>query len=91
MWHNISVEQLPSLKAPEIPLDHPDSHNMFQPGPEKPLLATPAFMRANVEGSVYRVDDAGAEVAGLYVLPHTREELDRLLDTIIADTVETWD
>jgi hypothetical protein len=33
---------LPHLKPQEIPLDHPDSSNMFRPGPEKPLLATPA-------------------------------------------------
>lgn len=32
---------LPRLKAQEIPVDHPDSNNMFQPGPDKPLLATP--------------------------------------------------
>ncbi|MFO0945649.1 MAG: hypothetical protein U1D30_06855 [Planctomycetota bacterium] len=34
------MRSLPSLKAQEIPLDHPDSNNMFQPGPEKPLVAT---------------------------------------------------
>ena len=32
----------PRLKPQEIPLDHPDSFNMFQPNAEKPLLATPA-------------------------------------------------
>jgi len=31
---------LPTLKPQEIPLDHPDSNNMFRPGPEKPFLAT---------------------------------------------------
>lgn len=56
-----------------------------------PLLATPAFMRANVEGSVYRVNAAAADVAGLYVLPDTTEELGRLIDTILADTAETVD
>lgn len=30
------------LKPQEIPFDHPDSQNMFQPGPNKPFLATPA-------------------------------------------------
>jgi hypothetical protein len=30
------------LKAQEIPLTSPDSRYMFQPGPEKPFLATPA-------------------------------------------------
>lgn len=29
------------LKPQEPPLDHPDSCNRFQPGPEKPFLATP--------------------------------------------------
>ncbi|TWT51725.1 hypothetical protein KOR42_34120 [Thalassoglobus neptunius] len=32
----------PSLKPQEIPFDDPDSTNMFQPRPEKPLVATPA-------------------------------------------------
>ncbi len=30
----------------EIPLDHPDSSCMFQPGTEKPFLATPAAIEA---------------------------------------------
>ena len=29
-----------TLKPQEIPLDHPDSCNMFQPGPDKPFVAT---------------------------------------------------
>jgi hypothetical protein len=33
---------LPKLSEQEIPLDHPDSDKMFRPGPDKPLLATPA-------------------------------------------------
>lgn len=32
----------PILKAQEIPYDHPESVNMFQPGPDKPFLTTPA-------------------------------------------------
>ena len=32
----------PILKVQEIPYDHPDSQYMFQPGPEKPFVATPA-------------------------------------------------
>ena len=35
---------VPRLKNQEIPLDHPDSSNMFQPGPDKPLLATPGVI-----------------------------------------------
>lgn len=32
----------PVLKPQEIPFDHPESRYMFQPGPDKPLAATPA-------------------------------------------------
>lgn len=32
--------RLPTLKPQEIPYDHPDSTNMFQPSAEKPFLAT---------------------------------------------------
>lgn len=32
----------PSLKQQEIPLKHPESCHMFLPGPDKPLVATPA-------------------------------------------------
>lgn len=39
------VTSLPCLKAQEIPLDHPDSNNMFQPGPDKPFVATQAAIR----------------------------------------------
>ena len=36
------MAELPTLKPQEIPFDHPDSNNMFRPGPDKPFLATPA-------------------------------------------------
>jgi hypothetical protein len=36
------VTPIPRLKTQEISLDHPDSNNMFRPGPDKPLVATPA-------------------------------------------------
>ena len=36
------MEELPSLKQQEIPLDHPDSNYMFQPLADKPFMATPA-------------------------------------------------
>ena len=42
---------LPQLKPQEIPLDHPDSTNMFQPSAEKPLVAT----RAAVEMYTHEV------------------------------------
>jgi hypothetical protein len=35
---------LPTLKTQEIPLDHSDSQCMFNPGPAKPFLVTPAAM-----------------------------------------------
>lgn len=36
------MQSLPSLKSQEIPLDHPDSSNMFRPDPDKPFVATRA-------------------------------------------------
>ncbi len=36
----LQVTVLPSLKQQEIPLDDPESCNMFRPGPDKPLVAT---------------------------------------------------
>ncbi len=36
------VTSIPRLKAQEISLAHPDSNNMFLPGPDKPFVATPA-------------------------------------------------
>ncbi|MCA9078467.1 MAG: hypothetical protein KDA93_25795 [Planctomycetaceae bacterium] len=42
---------LPKLKPQEIPLDHRDSNNMFQPSPEKPFVAT----RAAVEMYTHEV------------------------------------
>lgn len=38
----LTLDKLPELKPQEIPLKHPDSNNMFLPGPNKPFLATPA-------------------------------------------------
>ena len=35
------MSPLPTLKPQEIPIDHPDSCNQFQPGPDKPFVATP--------------------------------------------------
>ncbi|MBI5757309.1 MAG: hypothetical protein HZA46_02180 [Planctomycetales bacterium] len=36
------MANLPTLKPQEIPFDHPDSNNMFRPGPDKSFVATPA-------------------------------------------------
>ena len=55
-----------------------------------PILATPAFMAANVEGVVYRIDTPeadAAEVAGLYLLPGSESETAQLVETILADTL----
>src|SRR5437762_1948592 len=37
-------DRLPVLQDQEIPLDHPDSTNLFRPGPDKPFMATPAVI-----------------------------------------------
>jgi len=34
-----------ALRPQELPLDHPQSRHFFQPGPEKPLVATPGVRR----------------------------------------------
>jgi hypothetical protein len=51
-----------------------------------PVLATPAFMAANVEGVVYRTDSASNESAGLYRLPDGADETSRLVEAILVDT-----
>ncbi len=38
--------QNPILKTQEIPFDHPESCNMFQPSADKPFVATPAAIEA---------------------------------------------
>ena len=41
VWQaNPAMKSLPTLQPQEIPLDHPDSNNMFLPTAEKPLVAT---------------------------------------------------
>jgi len=42
----ITAMPLPEHQAQEIPIDHADSTCMFQPGPEKPFVATPAAIDA---------------------------------------------
>ena len=39
------MENIPRLKSQEIPLDHPDSNNMFAPRADMPFLATAAAIR----------------------------------------------
>lgn len=45
--------ETPIIKVQEIPYDHPDSRYMFQPGPEKPFLGTPAAI-AMYRDAIYR-------------------------------------
>ena len=59
---------LPTHKAQEIPLDHPDSCCMFQPG-LKPFLATPAALELYGEqtiiGCLRQLQDLAREHTGL--------------------------
>lgn len=45
--------RLPTLQPQEIPFDHPDSVNRFQPSPEKPFLATPAAIALYTQHVIY--------------------------------------
>jgi hypothetical protein len=40
------MSTLPTLKPQEIPFDHSESCNYFQPGPDKPFVATPRAIEA---------------------------------------------
>ena len=58
----------PILKVQEIPYDHPDSRYMFQPGSEKPFLATPAAIavyRAAIYDCLTRLQALAREKNGL--------------------------
>jgi hypothetical protein len=52
-----------------------------------PVLATPAFQSARVEAVAYNVPDAGAAVAGLYLIPEDARERTALARRIVNDTV----
>ena len=41
-----TMTRLPILREQEIPLDHPDSSNLFRPSPDKPFVATKAAIAA---------------------------------------------
>lgn len=45
---------LPTLKRQEIPFDHPDSNNMFQPSAEKPFVATPAAIDMYQQETIFQ-------------------------------------
>jgi hypothetical protein len=42
-----------ALQPQEIPFDHPDSCNMFRPGPEKPLVATPGAIQMHTQQAIF--------------------------------------
>jgi len=50
-----------------------------------PLLLTPAFMAANVEGTVYWIEDDSEEVSGLYGLPSDSGDLEHLVEVLTSD------
>lgn len=52
-----------------------------------PVLATPAFQSARVEAVAYNVPDAGAAVAGLYLIPEDARQRTALARRIVNDTV----
>ena len=56
---------MPVLKTQEIPYDHPDSTCLFQPGPDKPFVATPAAI-ALYRDQIYRCLTQLQELAGRY-------------------------
>jgi len=60
--------QSPILKQQEIPFDHPDSRYMFQPGPDKPFLATPSAIevyRHAIADCLSRLQNLAREKNGL--------------------------
>jgi hypothetical protein len=75
--------ETPILKVQEIPYDHPDSRYMFQPGPEKPFLATPAAIemyRDAIHRCLTTLQTIAAEKGGIDYLqvfddPDRREAL----------------
>ena len=58
----------PILKAQEIPFDDPESVNMFQPGPDKPFLATPAAIemyRSQIHACLSQLQQLAQEKQGI--------------------------
>ena len=75
--------ETPILKVQEIPYDHPDSRYMFQPGPDKPFLATPAAIET-YRDAIYRcliqlqalaVEKHGLDYLQVFDDPDRREAL----------------
>lgn len=75
---------LPEHQTQEIPVDHPDSNFMFQPGPDKPFVATPAAIEAFSQEVI---------IDCLRVLRHKADEnqgLDYLQVFKAADESKLW-
>ncbi len=47
------LSHLPELKPQEIPLDHPESTNLFLPSPDKPFVATPAAIALYTHETIF--------------------------------------
>jgi hypothetical protein len=47
-----AMANVPRLRQQEVPFSHPDSSNLFQPGPEKPFLATPAAIEMYTQETI---------------------------------------
>lgn len=69
------IMSLPTLKPQEVPFDSPQSCNMFVPG-RKPLLATPAAMKAF--GDV--IPQCLSQLQALAVLHHGLDSLQVFTD-----------
>jgi hypothetical protein len=63
------MNNLPTWKPQEIPLDDPESCNMFAPSAEKPFVATPAVIdmygRETILACLQVLQDAAAANASL--------------------------
>jgi hypothetical protein len=56
-----------------------------------PVLATPAFMAANVEGVIYRIEEPATDVAGLYLIPDSESEAALVVERVLAETLPAAD
>ena len=63
------MNTLPTLRPQEIPLDDPQSCNMFTPSAEKPFVATPAAIEMYGQETILKclsvLQDSAAAHAGL--------------------------
>jgi hypothetical protein len=52
-----------------------------------PVLATPAFQIAEVEGTAYRLAEPAHEASGIYLIPETAEARAELAAQIVGDVL----